>query len=276
MKPGECDMSYKKSHEKGRWRRRIIPSILVILVAVIGVDYGKHWALKRVLEKEIEQSGGLISCQSICVSALPLLDNHLVLQNFHVNVPDIPIIVTQICLRQGWRDWQLAHIKGKDVKVAESAEVQDVQGILDTRDLAKRVKVSELLLQNIKVNLPLITLVGSRASFDFLYEMGTQHLTLKGDAPELSFTNGATFGLSGDGAIQTKDPIQGKMDLKIKNIDKMMKELVAAGVVEASQADLVTMGSNFLGKIGLHDISLPLKVQDGDVSLGPVVLFKLK
>ena len=276
MKLGECDMSYKKSHEKGRWRGRIIPSILVILVAVIGVDYGKHWALKRVLEKEIEQSGGLISCQSISVSAWPLLDNHLVLQNFHVNVPDIPIIVTQICLRQGWRDWQLAHIKGKDVKVAESAEVQDVQGILDTRDLAKQVKVSELLLQNIKVNLPLITLVGSRASFDFLYEMGTQHLTLKGDAPELSFTNGATFGLSGDGAIQTKDPIQGKMDLKIKNIDKMMKELVAAGVVEASQADLVTMGSNFLGKIGLHDISLPLKIQDGDVSLGPVVLFKLK
>lgn len=276
MKLGECDMSYKKSHEKGRWRRRIIPSILVILVAVIGVDYGKHWALKRVLEKEIEQSGGLISCQSICVSPWPLLDNHLVLQNFHVNVPDVPIIVTQICLRQGWRDWQLAHIKGKDVKVAESAEVQDVQGILYTRDLAKQVKVSELLLQNIKVNLPLITLVGSRASFDFLYEMGTQHLTLKGGAPELSFTNGATFGFSGDGAIQTKDPIQGKMDLKIKNIDKMMKELVAAGVVEASQADLVTMGSNFLGKIGLHDISLPLKIQDGDVSLGPVVLFKLK
>lgn len=276
MKLGECDMSYKKSHEKGRWRRRIIPSILVILVAIIGVDYGKHWALKRLLEKEIEQSGGLISCQSISVSAWPLLDNHLVLKNFHVNVPDIPIIVTQICLRQGWRDWQLAHIKGKDVKVAESAEVQDVQGILDTRDLAKQVKVSELLLQNIKVNLPLITLVGSRASFEFLYEMGMQQLTLKGDAPELSFINGATFGLSGDGTIQTKNPIQGKMDLKIKNIDKMMKELVAAGVVEASQAELVTMGSNFLGKIGLHDISLPLKIQDGDVSLGPVVLFKLK
>lgn len=276
MKLGECDMSYKKSHEKGRWRRRIIPSILVILVAIIGVDYGKHWTLKRGLEKEIEQSGGLISCQSICVSAWPLLDNHLVLKNFHVNVPDIPIIVTQICLRQGWRDWQLAHIKGKDVKVAKSAEVQDVQGILDTRDLAKQVKVSELLLQNIKVNLPLITLFGSRASFEFLYEMGMQQLTLKGDAPELSFINGATFGLSGDGTIQTKNPIQGKMDLKIKNIDKMMKELVAAGVVEASQAELVTMGSNFLGKIGLHDISLPLKIQDGDVSLGPVVLFKLK
>ncbi|MGV8947862.1 MAG: DUF2125 domain-containing protein [Candidatus Paracaedibacter sp.] len=269
-------MSYKKSHEKGRWIRRIIPGILAILVVVMGVDYGKHWALKRVIEKEIDQSGGLISCQSICVSFWPLLENHLVLQNFHVNVPDAPIVVTQICLRRGWRDWHLAHIKGKDVKIAESAHVQEAQGILDTRDLAKQIKASELLLQNIKIKLPLIAFSGPRASFNFLYKMDTHQLTLKGDAPELSFTNGATFGLSGDGAIQTKNPIQGKMGLKIKNIDKMMKELVAAGVVEASQADLVTMGSNFLGKIGLHDISLPLKIQDGDVSLGPVVLFKIK
>jgi hypothetical protein len=269
-------MPYKKSHEKGWWKRRVIISILVILVAVIGVDYGKHWALKRAIEKEIEQSGGLISCQSISVSAWPLLENHLVLQDFHVNLPQAPLAVTQVCIRQGWRDWQLAHIKGKDAKVAESVQVQEAHGILDTRDLATQIKVSELLLQNIKVNLPLITLFGSRASFDFFYEMGTQQLTLKADAPELSFTNGATFGLSGDGSIQTKDPIQGKMGLKIKNIDKMMKELVAAGVVEASQAELVTMGSNLLGKIGLHDISLPLKIQDGDVSLGPVVLFKIK
>ena len=269
-------MSYKRSYEKGRWRRRVVPGILVILVAIIGVDYGKHWALKRVIEKEIEQSEGLISCQSISVSPWPLLENHLVLQDFHVNIPDAPIVVTQICLRQGWRDWHLAHIKGKDVKVAESVQVQDAQGILDTRNLAKQIKVSELLLQNMKIKLPLITFSGPRASFEFLYEMGTQQLTLKGDAPELSFTNGATFGLSGDGAIQTKDPIQGKMSLKIKNIDKMMKELIAAGVVEASQADLVTMGSNLLGKVGLHDISLPLKIQDGDVSLGPVVLFKIK
>jgi hypothetical protein len=106
--------------------------------------------------------------------------------------------------------------------------------------------------------------------------MGTHQLSLKGDAPELSFTNGGTFGLKGDGAIQTKDPVQGKMDLKIKNIDKMMRGLVAAGVVEPSKADLLTMGSNFLGRIGLHDISLPLNIQDGDVSLGPIALFKIK
>jgi hypothetical protein len=269
-------MSYKRSYEKGRWRRRVVPCILVVLVVIMGVDYGKHWALKRVIEKEIDQSGGLISCQSISVSPWPLLENHLVLEGFHVNLPQAPLNITEICLRQGWRDWHLAHIKGKDVKMAESVQVQDVLGILETRALAKQIKVSELLLQNIKIKLPLITFSGPQASFEFLYEMGTQQLTLKGDAPALSFTNGTTFGLSGDGSIQTKDPIQGKMGLKIKNIDKMMKELVAAGVVEASQADLVTMGSNFLGKIGLHDISLPLKIQDGDVSLGPIVLFKIK
>lgn len=269
-------MSYKSKRGSRQWRQRSITSILAILVMAIGFDYGKHWALKRVLEREIEQSGGLVSVQSLSVSPWPLLQNHLILKDFHVNVPGSPLAVTQVQLRQGWRDWHLAHIKGENVKVAESVQIQEVQGILDTKDLATQIKVSELLLINIKAKLPLIAFSGSRVSFDFLYEMGTHQLSLKGDAPELSFTNGATFGLSGDGAIQTNDPIQGKMDLKIKNIDKMMKELVAAGVVEASKADLVTMGSNFLGGIGLHDISIPLKIQDGDVSLGPIVLFKIK
>ncbi len=268
-------MSYKRKRKDGRWKRRLIPSILATLIIAIGFDYGKHWALKRVLENEAEQSGGVVSFQSISVSPWPLLQNHLVLKDFRVNVSGTPIAVTQVCLRQGWREWRHAHIKARDLQVAESVQIQEVQGILDTADLAARIKVSQLLLTGIKAKLPLISFSGTQASFDFLYAIGTHQLTLKGDAPQLSFPNGATFGLNGEGAIQTNPPIQGKMDLKIKNIDKMMKELVAAGVVEASQAGLVTMGSDLLGGLGLHDISVPLKIQDGDVSLGPIFLFKV-
>lgn len=268
-------MSYKRRRKDGHWKRRIIPSILAALIMAIGFDYGKHWALKRVLEQEAEQSGGVVSLSSISVSPWPLLQNHLVLKDFHINVSGTPLTAIQVHLRQGWREWRLAHIKARDVKVAEFVEVQEIQGILDTKNLATQIKVSELFLTGIKAKLPLISFSGTQASFDFLYEMGTHQLSLKGDAPELSFTNGATFGLNGEGAIQVKAPIQGKMDLKIKNIDKMMKELVAAGVVEASQAGLVTMGSDFLGGLGLHDISVPLKIQDGDVSLGPILLFKI-
>jgi len=276
MKLGDSVMSYKRKRGEGQWRRRIVPGVLAILIVAIGFDYGKHWALKRVLEQEIEQSGGLVSVQSLSVSFWPLLQNSLILKDFHVNVSGTPLAVTEIQLRQGWRDWHLAYIKGEDVKVAESVQIQEAQGILDTKDLGRQIKVSELLLINIKAKLPLISFSGTRASFDFLYEMGAHQLSLKGDASKLSFTNGATFGLSGNGAIRTSAPIQGKMDLKIKNIDKMMKELVAAGIVEESKADLVMMGSNFLGGIGLHDITLPLKIEDGDVSLGPVALFKIK
>lgn len=269
-------MSYKRKQKKGLWGQRIISSILAALIAALGFDYGKHWTLKRALEQEIARSEGVVTLQSISVSPWPLLQNHLVLKDFHVNVSGTPLTVTQIHLRQGWRDWHLAHIQGKDVKVAESAQIQDAQGILDTRDLATQVKVSELLLTNVKITLPLITVSGTQASFDFLYKMDTHALSLKGDAPELSFTNGVPFGLNGEGTIQAKTPIQGDMKLKIKNIDKMMKGLVAAGIVETSQADLVMMGSNFLRGVGLQDISLPLKIQDGDVSLGPIVLFKIK
>ena len=269
-------MFYRRKQKKGLWGQRIILSILAILIAALGFDYGKHWTLKRALEQEIARSEGVVTLQSVSVSPWPLLQNHLVLKDFRVNVSGTPLTVRQVHLRQGWRDWHLAHIRGKDIKMAESAQVQGAQGLLDTRDLAIQVKVSELLLTNVKIKLPLITVSGTQASFDFLYKMDTHHLSLKGDAPELSFTNGVIFGLNGEGSIQAKTPIQGDMKLKIKNIDKMMKGLVAAGIIEASQADLVTMGSNLLRGVGLQDISLPLKIQDGDVSLGPIVLFKIK
>jgi hypothetical protein len=65
------------------------------------------------------------------------------------------------------------------------------------------------------------------------------------------------------------------MHITFKNINKMMDELVAAGVVNASQAKLVTQGTQLLGSLGVNDITLPLTLQDGQVLLGPVPLFRL-
>lgn len=270
-------MFFKDTHKnaKNSWGRRGIRGALVVLIAGISLDYGKHWTLKRALENEIAKAGDLISVESISVSPWPLFQNHLVLKNFNVNVAGTPLSAANVSLRQGWQDWQLAHVLAKDVKSAQLVSVQEVQGILDTGHLSEQVKVSKLVLTDIKAKLPLISFSGAYASFEFLYEMGPQRLALKTDAPEMSFPNGATFGLNGEGVIHTKAPINGKMDLKIKNIDKMLRELVAAGVVKESQASMIMTGSDLLSKIGLHDLSLPLTIQDGEVFLGPIPLFKV-
>jgi hypothetical protein len=261
--------------KSANWLRRVIQWVLVTLVLVMGVDYGKHVFLKRALENEISQSQGIVTLDSLTISLWPLLQNHLVVKNFHVNVSGTPLFAKQVCIRQGWKDWSLAHVQASDVQSEERVKVQEVKGILDTKDLGKIVKVSALELKGIQAKLPLFSFSGSQASFDFLYEMATHQLSLKMDAPDMSFPNGASFGLNGQGQIHTQVPITGKMDVKIKNIDKMLKELVAVGVIDASQAELVTAGSNFLGKIGLSDLTLPLKIQDGDVTLGPINLFKV-
>jgi len=259
------------------WKQWFIGIYLIVIVLAMGLDYGKHWVLKRVLEQEIEKSKEVVSLASLSVSVWPLLHNHLVLKDCHVNgegIP-IPIHIQEIHLRQGWKDWRLAHIKAVKTEVAESSSIQKIQGILDTKDLTKQIKVTELVLTDIKAKLPLVAFFGSQASFDFIYRIAEGVLTLKGHAPELAFANGVTFGLSGEGYIHTQPDINGKIDLKIKNIDKMMNELVSAHVIEATQGDLVLAGSRFLGKIGLHDLSLPLHIHNGDVTLGPILLFKV-
>lgn len=268
-------MPFTLKHKERHLGRRIVKYTLAVIILGLGFDFGKHVVLKRVLEKEIAQSQGLISLESISVSFWPLFQNHLDLKNFRVNLSGTPLATETIHIRQGWCDWHLAHIQARGVKVDESVLIQGATGILDITDLNSRINVSQLVLTGIQAKLPLIAFSGAQASFDFLYEMETHQLTLKGDAPEMSFPNGAAFGLNGEGAIHTQAPMQGKFNLKIQNIDKMMKELVAAGVVNASQADLITTGSNFLSQIGLHDLTLPLTIQDGLVSLGPVVLFRV-
>ena len=263
------------NHKKRGNRQRVVQGVFAAIILAICFDYGKHWALKRVLEDEIAQSEAFVSAGSLRVSLWPLFQNHLVLKNFHVHASGTPLMVEEARIRQRWGEWSLAHIHAIGVRVAGTASIQEAQGILDTADLRTRVKVSPLILKDVQINLPLLAFSSSEASFDFLYEMSAHQLSLKVDAPKMSFPNGVAFGLTGQGVIYTKAPIRGKMDVKIQNIDKMMKELVAAGVIDASQAGLVTTGSDFLGKLGLHDITLPLKIEDGGVSLGPISLFKV-
>lgn len=258
-----------------RWGQVFIKILLMLIIIGIGVDYGKHVLLKRVLENEINQSQNLVSLNSISVAWWPLFDNHLIIKGFNVNVSGTPIAAKEVIIRQGWKYWNEAHIRAVDVRSDDVVTIQEAQGRLDTKDLNNRIQVTGLVLKGVNVKLPVVSFSGTQASFEFLYEMPTHHLSLKADAPEMTFPNGASFGLIGEGVIHTNPPIKGEMDVKIKNIDKMLKELVAVGVINESQAGLVVSGSNFLDKIGLHDITLPLKIENGDVSLGPVLLFKV-
>jgi len=267
-------MPHKRKLKKD-WGKWAIQGILAILILAICLDYGKHLVLKHILENEIATSEGLVASDSLAVSPWPLLHSQLIVNNFQVNVSGMPIAAKTVRIRQGWLDWRQAHIHATEIKQDETVTVQETQGMLDTKDIKAQVKVSELILKGIQARLPFFTLSGAHASCDFLYDMASQRLSLKIDAPEISFPNSVTFGLNGKGLIETKAPVHGKMDVKIKNIDKMMKELVATGVIDASQAGLVTAGSDLLGSIGLRDITLPLKIEDGIVSLGPVSLFKV-
>jgi hypothetical protein len=261
---------------KGSWSQRFIKFALGFIILALIVDYGKHVILKHILTDQIHQSHGLVSIESMSVSWWPLFGNHIVMKNFHVNISGTPISSSSVKIRQGWAEWQIAHISALDIRSNDFVTIREGQGLLDTKDLNTRINVSDLVLKDIHATLPLVSFSGTQASFNFLYDMTTHHLSLKADAPEMMFENGATFGLNGEGVIHTNGPIQGEMDVKIKNIDKMLKELVSVGVINESQAGLVTKGTDFLGKIGLHDITLPLKIDNGDVFLGPVHLFKIE
>lgn len=259
-----------------RWGNRAIRFALSILVLAMAVDYGKHLILKSILQNQMALSDGTVTTDSITASPWPLLDNKLVLKNVRVTFSGDVVTSETIIIRQGWKDWKRAHIQAKNVRSSDMLVVEDAQGILDTAHIKSQVKISDVMLKEINVKLPLLSFSGPVASFDFVYDMTTHHLTLKTDVPEMAFPSGATFGLKGEGSIETTDPIHGNMDVKIKNIDKMMKELVDVGVINASQAGLVVSGSKFLSNIGLHDITLPLTIKDNVVSLGPVALFTIK
>jgi hypothetical protein len=255
---------------------RLAQGLIAVILVAIAFDYGKHQILRYTLEKEIQRSEGLISVDSLSVAFWPLLQSHLEIKNFRLQLPQTNLVADQVRLRQGWRQsWDIVDIEATHIKAAEMVSAKTLHGVLDTADLNTQVKVSALILKEIEVNFPVLSFSGVQASFDFLYELPTHHLLLKGEAPDLAFANGVTFGLKGDGTVYTQNPINGKMNLKIQNIDKMMKELVAAKVIDASQADLVMMGSNFLDKIGLHDVTLPLRIENEEVFLGPARLFRI-
>lgn len=266
----------KAKEAKGhKWQHRSIQIVLTLLILAIGIDAGKHVFLKHILQKEIDKSEGIVTVDSLSVSFWPLLQNHIVLKNFKVNVSGFASSSEYVRIRQGWQDWSLAHIQAKEVYSSGAVHVREGEGILDVKDLDHIVKVSALILKDFEVKLPLVSFSGSKASFDFFYKMNEHLLDLTIDAPEMLFPDGFPFGLKGQGQFNTQPPIQGKMDVKIKNIDKILKRLASQGIIDSSQAGLLTQGGDLLGKIGLKDLTLTLKIQNGDVSLGPITLFKL-
>jgi len=267
-------LTYKRP--KKRYFRRFLRAALMMTLLAIGIDYGKHWVLMRSLEDEIANSQGTVTVESSSVSFWPLLQNHIVLKGFRLNSSSAPLFVNEIHLRQGWQDWHLAHITALDTQITNTLHIQSAHGILETANLKSLVNVKNLVLTNIKAEFSLLSVTSPLASFDFLYDMSTRQISLNGDIPTVLFANDTIFGLSGQGVFYTSPPLHGRMDLKIKNIDKMMDALVRTKMVETSQAQLVTAGSHLLGTIGVHDITLPLVVKDGDVTLGPIKLFKIK
>lgn len=264
-------------HPKSRrWKQRALKIIGALLGLAICFDYGKHWIFKKSLEKEFAQSGGVVSVESCKVSPWPLLQSHLILKNFHLTVDGSFLTAKQLHIRQGWLEWRSTHIQATEITGDGVAIIQAAHGVLDTTDLQTRVAVSPLILTGIQVNLPLLSFSGPEASLDFLYDIPFRQLSGNADAPTLSFSNGVTFGFTAEGAVHLQAPLQGKINVKFRNIDKMMKELVAAGIMEASQAKVVSQGSDLLGRFGVHDVTLPLTLQDDVISLGPVPLFRLK
>ncbi len=88
--------------------------------------------------------------------------------------------------------------------------------------------------------------------------------------------------VKGDGRVTLDDAFRplGAFSLKVKGLGKTLDLLARKGLIEGSAAFALQAGSLALGKVdpedGRAEIQLPLTLQDGWLSLGPLPILKLK
>lgn len=266
---------YKKKSARKRWYSYILRSALVAFLLIIGVDYGKHWFLKNILEKEMAKADVPFSATSVSLAYWPLFKIHVIAKNPRLLIDGISLKASEISFRQECWDWTFVQVKAKDIEGDQSIHIQESQGILKWQDFPAHICLENIILKQTRVQFPLTSFFIQEAFLDCLYETESHHLSLKGDMPKISSKNGVVFGLKGEGKLRIVEPFNGRFDLRINNIDQVLNELVALGLVPSTQANLLTAGSRFLGQLGLQDMTLPLQIKDGDVFLGPIFLMKI-
>ena len=264
---------------KTRW------AVLGTFVLAAGFDYGKHWTLKHILEKEFNTLGSPMTVETLTVSPWPLFQASVVLKNFHLQAANaslagllafpVSLSCEQVYLRQGWTDWHWAHIKAFRLQMPDFVSVKQAAGSLEITTLDRRVNVKDLILSDLKINAPLMPLSSPTASSDFLYDIATHCLSLKVDAPAIYFPDGIHFGFSGKGNFYTFPLLKGQMSLKVKNIHQLLKQLADNKVIDASESNMLMGGSRLLDSLGIQDMTLPLKIEEGTVYLGPLALMKI-
>lgn len=106
----------------------------------------------------------------------------------------------------------------------------------------------------------------------FSYNLSNENLKLNAsipNSPNGTFKN-LSFNLKGD--VTTKPALNGKLDIDVKGISKLIQALVEAGVIEEKNASYLEFGTKILAG-DTDDSQIPITFKNGDVYLGPILIY---
>lgn len=274
----------KESKRMGKIITRVLVSIVLLIFLLIGADYGQHFYLKKQIEKTLVTHENHLKVDQVRLIFSPWKSS-VQLSNVKFTPPTGEITFKQLTLRQNLLDLFQVTIHGDFLKTPPYLSIEKIDGVVGYDVLGsknKKIDIHSLELREIqtkfqvKPSSPPVELEAKLLVLKGSYEQEKKQITVSSVTPKIHVNHeDASFGLSVEGNITTSSALTGKIDLKIRNLKYLLKQMRALHLIGKTEAKiaLFTLGG---GGEKDQEVPLSLTISENKLWLGPIPLLDLK
>lgn len=193
--------------------------------------------------------------------------------NMHLSphsTPDKQMLIQTTTINHSWLSplhirIQLDDIKGKNAKILQ------LKGSFGYSSNA--ITSTDLIILNAEVSLKKGTFIAPLIKCPFTYYYQEKKIDLDFSIPSSPQGTLKNLSVGAKGALTLEPKINGKLDLQVDGVSKLIDALVEADIIKKKNAVFFELGSKLFTN-DKDQTTLHLSFDKGDVYLGPILIYK--
>lgn len=194
-------------------------------------------------------------------------------QGIHItpkSSPDLVYLITETTVTHEWLSPLQLRLKAQDI-TGPDLQITGIEGGFSY--WADAVSSTNLVIHNADIDMKRGKLLIPLANIPFTYHLNDKKLDLDATIPSSNEGTFKNIALDAKGSLVLSPLLNGKLDVHVAGVSKLIEALVEADVIKKKKAVFFEFGAKLLGG-GSDESTLPLSFDQGNIYLGPVLIYE--
>lgn len=184
--------------------------------------------------------------------------------------PDLIYLIKETTVTHEWLSPLQLRLRAQDI-TGPDLHITKIEGGFSY--WADAVSSTNLVIQNADINMKRGKLIIPLTNAPFTYHLKDKKLDLDATIPSSNEGTFKNIALDAKGSLVLSPLLNGKLDVHVAGVSKLIEALVEADVIKKKKAVFFEFGAKLLGG-GSDESTLPLSFDQGNVYLGPVLIYE--